>query len=314
MPDLIFYPHEYAVGALHLSCKETSSDAPDLCVGDHVDHDSRNVELIGVSGWSEILLQFKIESQNRLIVPESGGPTARVFLLCASSDSRRRLAIQAQEEESGVWLASVPLKRPEWSGSLRIRPVAVGDDSLKVAGGAHWDVYLDRKDSMPGGFMLMEWKSFSKSPNPLISSRSDCAWYWELDEKDKPQLYLNEDIAHLKDVLNVVAHNGANAMLRNLTVRSILVPALVELVMHCLATLRGQALEEISGWRRDALVSIAGRARKASGKSVAEEWLNSADQQATYVQAEVMVGVQRHFNMNRTIEKSLHQLGRYDND
>lgn len=317
MADLIFYPNPFEESALALGLAEASSDISDFLLMDYADHDLRNLELLDADGWSFIDLEFKVTYQSS--VPPSADHRSesnafQVFVTLQSAEARRREAFRLQPDSENSWRGTIRIDRRTWAGVIRVTPVATSEDCTKLASGEGWDVYLDKKDVMPGGLLAMEWKKFSESPNSEVASRKECGWYWDLGHETRPKLLVNEEIKHLKDALNVVVNHGRNAMLRNTATQVLLLPALVELVLDCLERLRGESLEDIEGFRKDVLLSVARHSALGDGEKKAQTWLDADRSERDLVHGQVLVGCQRYMKTWGNISKALAQLGGYGDD
>lgn len=333
MPEKTFYPWSLDEQALDLSIVPQAADIEGLDVYDYVDLEHQSVNLVGVSGWRTISFVCTINDSNEYLSEvfadvDSVSDCLSLFVVCRSVTTRRRLAIPLQALDNGTWEGVFDLNRDEWAGGLLMVPFAVsaknsvgpeismGNQRGRIlASGATWAIYLDKKIVMPGGAIDGKWVSFSQHSNPQIAKSADSGWFLDLSDMDSPRLLLNEDVEGFKNALNVTATHGKNASIRNMVSQAFMQQVVTELAMFSIDTLKGVALEESDGWRKDVLMTLAKRLEGESPRHVVNRWMEASDsEKRVESRAEVSIAIQRYLSTWSQTRKAIRTVGDFGDE
>ena len=326
MPDAVFLPYRFAEEALDLHLLELRVDGNAADPDEYVDRDAHQINLAGLEAWQEASFSIQVKDASRqveamLVDGEDPELEAQVILLLRNPRSRLRKAIPLELKNDNCYEGSFSLARADWVGSVAVEAVAVRATSRdekfgfatragqRIAGSCKWSLYIDDRPIMPGGAIDGQWRDFANDDNPELRSRSECGWYLDLTDHERPTLFLNEGVAGLRRILEVTAIKGRSAYLRDVSSHSILSPALLEMAVFAVNSSRGGGLSELADWRRGLLVALAKLCDGKSEEAKIESWLAANDPDAIRsVLCDLTTAVQRYLGTFGKIEKLLRSL------
>lgn len=315
MPERVFLPYKYAEGALELSVRSLLLDGRQIEPGEFVDGDHTTIALAGQGDWIEASLEIEAEDPNReleslLLEEESLSTAIDVYALLRDSESRKREGLRLELAGDARWRGNLLLRRSEHRGALDLTLMAVlrvdrrsevrvaTRRSERIAGSEVWKLYLDDKPWMPGGAIEGEWRHFPSDQLEPLRERGDCAWYLDLSNSDRPRLFLNEAIEGLKAALGNPQRIGRSARVREAIAHSVLQPVLLGMAIEALIGAPGTRFDELGGWRRDLLLSLARQMENGTEERVIERWLARwKDDGRALVTADLSAAIQRHVGM-----------------
>jgi hypothetical protein len=318
MPDATFLPYKTAPDSLAVNIVGVSIDGESRDIGEIVDHSAYQIQLSGVDNWVRTNLEIEVSDPNAELPPvlsheESVDDAIDVYVTLKGGKGRARSGLKLTPSGKSAWSGNIQIVRDNELGSLDLEAVAVrrtrGEPEIglaswvgeRVAWSKRWMTYIDDKPLMPGGAISGEWRDFENDDSEELRQRSDCAWYLNLSDPDKPKLYLNEGIDRLKGALEAPAVRGRPAAVRDVIAQSILQSALIALCVEAISGADEPQVEDLDGWRKSLLVAMGKLADASqSPELVVEGWLEAWQQDSKNVIAGITTAVQRHLEMPAT--------------
>lgn len=326
MPESVFMPYDFADSALEISVMSIELDGRCVDPRELADDRSRSVSFAGQTDWTTATIRLRITDPNEqlpnvLLEGELATDTVEILALAKSTEGRSRVAIPMHPTEPGAWAGELSIRRNQHRGSITLDAVAVRRRdgapaerrayrcAERLATSERWGLYLDDKPAMPGGAIDGEWKDFPTADLEELRSRTDCVWFLDLGDIERPKLYLNEAVAGLKQMLEVTQRTGRSARVRDAVAASIAQPVLLTLAITAVEESREIPFEELSGWKRRLLVSLAGQCDGRSEELQIEEWTEAWNaQNRTAVIRDLTTAIQRHIGSRPVAEQLIHAL------
>lgn len=325
MPEALFMPYRHADAALELKPVGIQLDDTAIDIEKVVDHESKTINLAAIDDWAVAKIAIEVSDPNEqldgvIADGEKISDAIHLHVLTRCARARFRSGRRLQHTGDRIWAGELQVKRENVFGSAALATFAIrGKDTSKVndlasragervADAESWTLYADDKVTMPGGAIDNEWRHFAEDPDPELKSRSDCAWFLDLRNSDRPKLFLNEGIPGLRPALEVEQRIGKAARVRDVLAHSILQPVLVQLTTLILKDADGTELEELEPAHRKLLLHLAGYIDDETKEAVAQRWITDFRGDTGTVFQDLGTATQRTLKMGRGAEQLVNAL------